>query len=30
VTGEPLPRTEGRVYRAMRKLRPLLEREYSR
>jgi RNA polymerase sigma-70 factor (ECF subfamily) len=29
-TGEPLPRTEGRVYRALRKLRPLLEREYSR
>jgi RNA polymerase sigma-70 factor (ECF subfamily) len=25
VTGQPLPRTEGRVYRAMRKLRPLLE-----
>jgi RNA polymerase sigma factor (sigma-70 family) len=24
-TGQPLPRTEGRVYRAMRKLRPLLE-----
>ena len=29
VTGQPLPRTEGRVYRALRKLRPLLEREYT-
>jgi RNA polymerase sigma-70 factor (ECF subfamily) len=25
VTGQPLSRTEGRVYRAMRKLKPLLE-----
>jgi RNA polymerase sigma factor (sigma-70 family) len=27
VTGQPLPRTEGRVYRAMRKLRPLLDQD---